>query len=372
MTKVNRNYNKTWTENVWGEMWTAIRPAGYAKNNNIKRDNAENELSLCTDAPAAGTYNYEHNNDVDILSDGYSLMPGVWYHVCAVKAGRNLSLYLNGKLIASGPSRGAGPKNWNGAKFYVGGSMTNLASLTGWVDEVQIWSKALTAAEVQEAMKGYASAPSNLEGYFTFEESMTDNDGYIYFPNKGKSASVVPGGYMTTGKEENGRTNDYKQNQLTTALGVPMLTGSYPVKYESSKWMLEGARLNSSTETTANATYNAVAGEYPVTLVASNSWGSATKTISDYIVVTAIDDVAANEAAYMIYPKPFEGVANVLFAQGGVYEVSVFATDGKLVSKNAVDVDDNEMIEVSVENAGTYVVVITKNGKPARSFKIVM
>ena len=100
--------------------------------------------------------------------------------------------------------------------------------------------------------------------------------------------------------------------------------------------------------------------------------GSATKTISDYIVVTAIDDVAANEAAYMIYPKPFEGVANVLFAQGGVYEVSVFATDGKLVSKNAVDVDDNEMIEVSVENAGTYVVVITKNGKPARSFKIVM
>ena len=91
----------------------------------------------------------------------------------------------------------------------------------------------------------------------------------------------------------------------------------------------------------------------------------------DYIV-DCIDDVAANEAAYMIYPKPFEGVANVLFAQGGVYEVSVFATDGKLVSKNAVDVDDNEMIEVSVENAGTYVVVITKNGKPARSFKIVM
>ena len=171
MTKVNRNYGGTWTESVWGEMWTAIRPAGYAANNNIGRDNAENELSLCTDAPRAGTGNYEHNNDVDILSDGYSLMPGVWYHVCAVKAGRSISLYLNGKLIASGQSRGAGPKNWNGAKFYVGGSMTNLASLTGWVDEVQIWSKALTADEVKEAMKGYASAPANLEGYFTFEET---------------------------------------------------------------------------------------------------------------------------------------------------------------------------------------------------------
>ena len=374
MTKVNRNYGGTWTENVWGEMWTAIRPAGYAKNNNIGRDNAENELSLCTDAPRAGTANYEHNNDVDILSDGYSLMPGVWYHVCAVKKGRELRLYLNGKLIASGSSRGSGPKNWNGAKFYVGGSMTNLASFTGWVDEVQIWSKALTAAEVEESMKGFKNAPANLEGYFTFESSRTDNNGYIYFPNSGKAKSAVPGGYMTIGKEENGYTNDYKQNQFTTALGVPMLTGSFPVKYESSKWMLDGARLINSTETTANAAYNVESGEYSVTLVASNSWGSTTKTLTDYIVVSAINDVVADEAGYMIYPKPFEGVANVLFAQGGVYGLSVFAADGKLVSEEYVEVDDSEAVELSVANgnAGTYVVVITKDGKAVRSFKIVM
>lgn len=371
MTKVNRNYGSTWTENVWGEMWTAIRPAGYAKNNNIGRDNAENELSLCTDAPKAGTYNYEHNNDVDILSDGYSLMPGVWYHVCAVKAGRNISLYLNGKLIASGTSRGAGPKDWRGAKFYVGGSMTNLASLTGWVDEVQIWSKALTAAEVQEAMKGYATAPANLEGYFTFEETKTDGDGYIYFPNVGKNAAAVPGGYMTTGKEENGRTNDYKQNQLTTTLGVPMLTGVFPVNYESTKWMIEGARLNSSTATTANATYNSGDGKFPITVVATNSWGSTTKTIEDYMVVTSIEGVDA-EAGYMVYPKPFEGTANVLFAEDGLFEVAVFAADGKLVANDAFEVRAGELREISFASAeqGVYVVVIMKEGVAVRSFKI--
>ncbi len=372
MTKVNRNYGKTWTENVWGEMWTAIRPAGYAKNNNIRRDNDANELSLCTDAPAAGTPNYEHNNDVDILSDGYGLMPGVWYHVCAVKSGRNLKLYLNGKEIASGASRGAGPKDWKGAKFYVGGSMTNLASLTGWVDEVQIWSKALSEAEVREAMKGYETAPANLEGYFTFENSMSDSEGYIYFPNKGLAAEAVPGGYMTTGKEEGGRTTDYKQNQLTTAPGVPMLTGNYPVKYESSKWLVEGARLNASTATTANATYNGGAGKYPVTLVATNSWGSTTKTYEDFIVVTAIDDVAG-EGGYMVYPKPFEGVANVLFAEDGLFEVAVFAPDGKLVAKDAFEVRAGEVREMSLATAdkGVYVVVIMKDGKPVRSFKIV-
>ena len=376
MTKVNRNYGGTWTENVWGEMWTAIRPAGYAKNNNLKRDNAENELSLCVDAPKAGWNEgfYEHNNDVDIMSDGYSLMPGVWYHVCAVKDGWNLKLYLNGKLIASGSTRGTGPKDWNGAKFYVGGSMTNLASFTGWVDEVQIWSKALSETEVKEAMKGYKTAPANLEGYFTFETSRTDKDGYIYFPNSGKNASTVPGGYMTVGKEENGVTTDYKQNQLTTALGVPTLTGVNKIVYESSKWLVEGARLNSSTETTANATYNQENGEYAVILEASNSWGTVSKTLTDYIVVSAIDEVVADEAGYMIYPKSFEGVANVLFAQGGIYGISVFTADGKLVSKDAVEVRDCEAVEVSVANgnAGTYVVVITKNGNAVRSFKIVM
>ena len=372
MTKVNRNYGKTWTENVWGEMWTAIRPEGYAANNNIGRNNAANELSLCTDAPAAGTPNYEHNNDVDILSDGYSLMPGVWYHVCAVKSGRLISLYLNGKLIASGNSRGAGPKNWNGAKFYVGGSMTNLASLTGWVDEVQIWSKALSEAEVREAMKGYKTAPANLEGYFTFESTKTDSEGNIYFPNTGRNASAVPGGYMTTGKEENGKTTDYKQNHLTTALGVPMLTGSFPINYESSKWLIEGARLNASTATTANAAYNSGDGKYPITLVATNSWGSTTKTISDYIVVTAIDDVAG-EGGYMVYPKPFEGTANVLFAEDGLFEVAVFAADGKLVGNDAFEVRAGEVREVSIADvtAGVYVVVILKEGKAIRSFKIV-
>lgn len=375
MTKVNRNhatYTGSWTDNVWGEMWTAIRPAGYAKNNNLKRDNAVNELSVCTDAPPAGTPNYEHNNDVDLLTNGYSLMPGVWYHVCVVKSGKALKLYLNGKQVASATSRGKGPFDWKGAKFYVGGSMTNLASLTGWVDEVQIWSKALNATEVKKAMKGFAEIPENLEGYFTFEELKTDADGHIYFPNTGKNAAAVPGGYMTTGKEENGKTVDYKQNQLTTALGVPMLTGSFPINYESSKWMVEGARLNNFTATTANATYTAGEGRYPVTLVATNSWGSTTKTIKDYIVVTSIENVAG-DSGYMIYPKPFEGTANVLFAEDGLFEVAVFTVDGKVVANNAFEVRAGEVREISIAdaNSGVYVVVVLKDGKAIRSFKIV-
>lgn len=371
MTKVNRNYGGTWTESVWGEMWTAIRPEGYAANNNIGRDNAPNELSVSFDGPIAGTPNYEHNNDVDGLTDGYTLQPGTWYHVCVVKDGRNAKLYLNGKKVIDCESRGAGPKNWKGATFYIGGSMTNLASFTGWVDEVQIWDKSLTEAEVLESMKGYKTTPENLVGYFTFEDTKTDNEGYIYFPNSGTNAAKVAGAYMTTGKEENGKVIDYKQNQLTTALGVPMLTGSNTIAYESSRWMLEGARLNSSTETTANATYNTADGKYPIQLTASNSWGSTTKTVTDYIVVTAIDDINAVNG-YMIYPKAFDGTADVLFAADGIYDIVIFSADGKQVAKDVFEARAGELRTVSLADLsqGVYVVTILKEGKAVRSFKI--
>ncbi|MBQ2786398.1 MAG: T9SS type A sorting domain-containing protein, partial [Bacteroidaceae bacterium] len=277
----------------------------------------------------------------------------------------------NGKKVIDCQSRGAGPKNWRGAHFYVGGSMTNLASFTGWVDEVQIWSKSLSDAEVLESMKGFKTAPEGLQGYFTFESTETDDNGYIYFPNSGKNSSKVKGAYMTTGKDENGKNVDYKQNQLTTALGVPMLQGSNTINYESSRWMLDGAHLNSSTDLTANATYNSGDGKFPITLTANNSWGSTTKTITDYIVVTAIDDVNS-DAGYMIYPKPFEGTADVLFAENGIYDVAVFSADGKQVAKDVFEARAGELRTISIADldAGVYVVAIIKDGKAVRSFKI--
>ncbi len=375
MTKVNRNYPGSWTEKVWGEMWTAIRPAHYAANNNLHYDNAENELSACADAPVAGTYNYEHNNDVDGISRGYSLSPNTWYHCCVVKEGRRLQLYLNGKRLFDVRTRGCGPKDWKGANFYVGGSMTNLASFTGWVDEVQVWSKALTETEVREAMNGYIVAPEGLEGYFTFEEQETDQDGNIYFPNMGNAAAAVPGAYMTIGKEENGYTTDIKQNQLTTALGVPAVEGSLPITFESSKWMLEGAQLDNFTDNSASATYNKV-GTFPVTLTITNSWGSTTKTINDYIVVkesTGIDN-ATNSEGYMVYPRPFEDKVNLLFAEEGNFEVMAFDAQGKRVAQRVYQALAGEVSELSLAGAtpGTYIITILKDGKCVRSVKVQM
>ena len=368
MTKVNRNYGGSWTESVWGEMWTAIRPKKYSDN---KYKNDEDELSVCADAPPAGTGGYEHNDDVDGISNGYSLSPNTWYHVCVVKSGRNLKLYLNGKKIIDTQSRGSGPKDWRGANFYVGGSMTNLASFTGWVDEVQIWSKALTEEEVIESMNGYIVPPEGLEGYFTFESTSNDADQNMYFPNEGNNLAVN-GAYMTIGTSIDGKNVDVKQNQMTTALGVPYITGSCAINFESAKWILDGANFSQEGDNKATATY-AEDGQYPVTLTLTNSWGSTTKTITDYIVVKKV--VGLNEERadnFLIYPNPFQEQANILFADAGVYDVLVFDMQGKQVSARNYNASAGEVCQLSFNaSQGMYYVVVMQGSKCVQSFKVI-
>ena len=74
----------------------------------------------------------------------------------------------------------------------------------------------------------------------------------------------------------------------------------------------------------------------------------------------------------MIYPKPFQGKANLLFAENGLFTVKVFATDGREVATQKVEARSGEIHEVSLgkAEAGTYVVTIIKGDKIVRSFKI--
>ena len=58
------------------------------------------------------------------------------------------------------------------AHIFIGGGGVYKAGLNGYVDEVQVWDKALSDEEVLQAMQGYSkdNVPQNLRGYYTFEE----------------------------------------------------------------------------------------------------------------------------------------------------------------------------------------------------------
>lgn len=73
--------------------------------------------------------------------------PQDWYHVVAVYGGDALSLYVDGELAATAPATAGYAHAPTGDVHLARFGPTGLP-LDGWLDEVAIWSTALSAAEV--------------------------------------------------------------------------------------------------------------------------------------------------------------------------------------------------------------------------------
>lgn len=368
MQKLDKNAG--WTEGVWGEMYTVVHSA--AEMPGV----VENEIRVMVNAPAAGTLNFEHQNEVHdgCASTGYRLLPGVWNHIALTfdAVSNTVELYINGKQAFSKVSKWKPRSKYSNTPFYVGGSMTNVAGFTGWVDELQIWNKPLTATEVKECMEGYSIAPEGLQGYFDFESIEVDTEtGKSYFPNLGNN-TAVDRAQVIEWKKEGDTTIDEPVNPVL-ALGVPMMEGVRPVTFESAKWILDGASIfNTDDNGNAVVQYDKD-GKYPVTLTLTNSWGSTSKTLYDYITISGGTGVEGNETVenMLIYPNPFVESVNILFASDGKYSVDVFNVNGQKVGTQAYEVSAGQACNLSFKAPeGLYYVMVMQNGKCIKTFKV--
>ena len=370
--KRNENYSKdhpgaSWTYDVWQEMWCVVRPKDY---DGLTEDNL---LSINFDAPAGGTPNYEHNYESDGYSNGYSVSPSVWNHLAIVKdGGYNLKVYLNGREVINCRAKGQGPTQWN-ANFYIGLSMTNTSTYKGWIDEVQLWDKALSADEVVEAMSGYAFPPTGLQGYFKFEEIVADPDGNPGFRNDGNSNDVQYAYVAYFGENATSGRKEEKPTNPTVGPGVPMMEGTQNIMLESIEWILEGAEHTTDGDGVATATY-AKSGEYPVTLSVTNSWGTTTKTFDNLLQVTGTTDLDNENVVenFYVYPNPFVKDVNLRFANSGLFDIAVYDVQGRVITEQQYEARSGAICTLSINNGkGMYYVVVSQNGKPVQSFKVI-
>lgn len=84
----------------------------------------------------------------NVAQTAYSPSPislNKWTHVVGTYDGAKLSLYLNGNLVKSFAVTGR--INYNHGSLYIGGDTAN-ANFKGLIDEVSIYERALTAAEI--------------------------------------------------------------------------------------------------------------------------------------------------------------------------------------------------------------------------------
>jgi hypothetical protein len=97
---------------------------------------------------------------------------GRWYHVAAVYDGWEMILYADGKKIASTPAvKGVIDFSWDWAGGFHIGYSADGRKLDGYISEARVWSKALTASQLQENLCYVNPTSEGLVAYWRFNGS---------------------------------------------------------------------------------------------------------------------------------------------------------------------------------------------------------
>jgi hypothetical protein len=95
----------------------------------------------------------------DMLASGTSLTANTWTHLAGTYDGTTIRLYVNGVQVTSMAHTGAIATAGN--PLTIGGNTVDGNYFTGVIDEVRVYNKALTAAQIVSDMNTPVSATVN-------------------------------------------------------------------------------------------------------------------------------------------------------------------------------------------------------------------
>ena len=346
-----RTASDRWPASDWGYIWSTIGSTGsYGLAFRYKTENGGTSVNF----------------------ENFEFKARTWYHVAMVidyTSGRQFSLYVNGKLI----NKSAVITDlyaWQQSNvIMIGGKAAGRAGLDGYLDEFQLYNKALSADEVSASMQHQTDVPSSLVGYWDFEtEAKSDNT----IASTGANKSLIAGIYeITTISEGN---NQYMPKEIDFSPGTPFISGD---KYKITtvpSWTYKGATTVSSNgngESGSSDVFYQKPGTYSATLTLENGWGKNSKTINFVeIDPTGIEDMTLDQM--MAFPNPFVDDVYVRFTDEGVYKVEIFDNAGRLVNSSSISVGSGEMVNIPVNGAsGIYFIKVRNSDSLLKVMKVI-
>ena len=154
-----------------------------------------------------------------VLVAGDPVPNGVWTHIAmsysASGGPNNFKIYVNGNLVGSKTVTGnlaTGP-----GILFIGGDDSNRYSPYSaadvndvTIDDLRLWNRALTQAEIKQYMSGVTGTESGLRAYYNFNGTTMDitghgNDGVLMYEEtyvNGQAAPAAPSGLLAKATSE--------------------------------------------------------------------------------------------------------------------------------------------------------------------------
>ena len=120
-----------------------------------------------------------HNGSTlfEYVAPAFSIVPQQWQHIAWVYDGSKIELFIDG--VAQGSAPASGTFSSDDKDFAIGKSVFGSFNFVfgGRADEVTLWSKALTAGEIQGMMDNELEGDEpGLELYYKFNQGVPDED----------------------------------------------------------------------------------------------------------------------------------------------------------------------------------------------------
>lgn len=113
----------------------------------------------------------------EYVAPAFSILPEVWQHIAWVYDGTKVELFINGTSVGSTPA--SGTIDSQNKAFGIGKSIQGSFNFVygGRMDEVTLWSKALTAADLQTMMQDeLIGNEADLQLYYKFNQGVPGED----------------------------------------------------------------------------------------------------------------------------------------------------------------------------------------------------
>lgn len=359
-----------------------------------------------TDSQVEARFRNSAGVNVDILYNG--LLLNTWQHFVLVYNGAEFLLYHNGSLVGN---TGATGTITNVAEaLYIGNLLFGTYSywMQGSIDEVSLWNRALTPAEVRCIYRSSVDvtaiglqlyyqfdqgiAGGNNAGLTTLIDGMGNINGTLYnFALNGAlsnwvegadtriplSATLCRGGTYTFGTQTLDEPGVYTETFAGTS-------GCDSTVALTLSWAIDTSLQQSGPMLTANQAgvaytwvdcqngYTALPGEIAQSFIALADGfyavvlddGTCVDTSSCYEVLVSGLSTTLNGRAITLFPNPTSGTINLSTALPGA-QLSVCDLQGRVVYSNVLEAEER-CFDLTGVPAGSYQVVIVQKGERLR------